>query len=205
MNKKSPRLLGALAAAALLSGCGMDIDNLRPASDGAYVTVASEYVRLADISAPACKWLVTYRVAPGKYPAEFYGNGGAYYRAPPKFLRFERRKMTCPGLESKALPPVEFKGGIFIPDNPEKPALLYRYLGEQSVDYGAVSDLAQTQEAAKPVGTQDPVAAGVGGAAASGIIAAIGVAESDNLMFLGDQAKDQSFRAVLVKSEPSVP
>lgn len=117
------RSLIAITGLSSVAACGIDIDNLRRVTDQSGITVVSEHVRLANLSAPACKWLITYRVAPGTYKAEFIGEGGTFYRAPAGFLRFERREMSCPELEN-TLPPVELTGGIFVPDDSSKPALI---------------------------------------------------------------------------------
>jgi hypothetical protein len=194
--KRTLSLLASLAAASLMPACGIDVDNLRPATDGTTVTVTSEYVYLADLSAPTCEWLITYRVAPGTYRAELIGEGGTFYRAPTGALRFERRKMSCPHLEH-TLPPVELAGGIFVSDDKAKPALLYRHVGQQPVDVAAIGDVGRSAAMAQPSGADYNVAGPAGGAGASLIIAAAAAAESDNIMFLARQAEDQSLRAVL--------
>lgn len=193
MNATRLCRLGSLILASLLAGCGTDIGNLRPVTDGRKIEVVSEYVRLADASSLACKYLITYRVSPGFYGAEFSSNAGTYYRAPSGAIRVERRHTPCGEM---GLPPVDLVGGIFVPNDRSKPVLLYRYLGaasETNLDAATSDRIART---AAP--NASPVASGIGQGVASAMIGAASAIESDNLMFLPDQAKDGSLRALII-------
>lgn len=94
------------------------------------------------------------------------------------------------------LPPVDLVGGIFVPNDRSKPVLLYRYLGAASE---TVLDTATSQQIARTAAPNaGPVASGIGQGVASGVIGAVSSIESDNLMFLPDQAKDDSLRELII-------
>ncbi len=122
--KKLPLTL-SLASTLLLSGCATPINpnNLTPPKQPRCIKITApieshESKGLLDI-----KW--TTRIASGLYISEWENADGTYFRAPPGGIYIVRDEVAND--PPAPLTPRYFNGGIWIPKQEAKPALLYTY------------------------------------------------------------------------------